>query len=197
LCAAGSREKQSSQADEQSRPDVLIRRQVWFDSQLALDLERLVFIDKTFASHKMARCRGRASPKPGDLVIMNNLTTHKSTPIRDAIEAVGARLLFLPPDSPEIIPIENAFAKLKALLGKAAARSIDQLWDAIARIIRTYSPQDCANYFAAAGYDADRSENALAITARVSGGHDRVQHWGQGHRAGTKTLLPCSPADRD
>jgi len=52
-------------------------------------------------------------------------------------------------------PIENAFAKLKALLRKAAARSIDQLWDAIARIIQTYSPHECANYFAAAGYDAD------------------------------------------
>ena len=93
--------------------------------------------------------------KPGDVVIMDNLAAHKSTPIRDAIEAVGARLLFLPPYSPDLNPIENAFAKLKALLRKAAARSIDQLWDAIARIIQTYSPQECANYFAAAGYDAD------------------------------------------
>lgn len=86
---------------------------------------------------------------------MDNLAAHKSTPIRDAIEAVGARLLFLPPYSPDLNPIENAFAKLKALLRKAAARTIDQLWDAIARIIPTYSPQECANYFAAAGYDAD------------------------------------------
>ena len=93
--------------------------------------------------------------KPGDVVIMDNLAAHKSTPIRDAIEAVGARLLFLPPYSPDLNPIENAFAKLKALLRKAAARSIEQLWDAIARIIQTYSPRECANYFAAAGYDAD------------------------------------------
>ena len=93
--------------------------------------------------------------KPGDVVIMDNLAAHKSTPIRDAIEAVGARLLFLPPYSPDLNPIENAFAKLKAMLRKAAARSIDQLWDAIARIIQTYSPLECANYFAAAGYDAD------------------------------------------
>lgn len=93
--------------------------------------------------------------KPGDVVIMDNLAAHKSTPIRDAIEAVGARLLFLPPYSPDLNPIENAFAKLKAMLRKAAARSIDQLWDAIARIIQTYSPNECANYFAAAGYDAD------------------------------------------
>ncbi len=75
--------------------------------------------------------------KPGDVVIMDNLAAHKSTPIRDAIAAVGAWLLFLPPCSPDLNPIENAFAKLKALLRKAAARSIDQLWDAIARIIQT------------------------------------------------------------
>lgn len=93
--------------------------------------------------------------KPGDVVIMDNLAAHKSTHIKDAIEAVGARLLFLPPYSPDLNPIENAFAKLKALLRKAAARSIEQLWDAIARIIQTYSPHECANYFAAAGYDAD------------------------------------------
>ena len=93
--------------------------------------------------------------KPGDIVIMDNLAAHKSTPVRDAVEAVGARLLFLPPYSPDLNPIENAFAKLKALLRKAAARSIDQLWDAIARIIQTYSPHECANDFAAEGYDAD------------------------------------------
>lgn len=93
--------------------------------------------------------------KPGDVVIMDNLAAHKSTPVRDAIEAVGARLLFLPPYSPDLNPIENAFAKLKAMLRKAAARSIEQLWDAIARIIQTYSRQECTNYFAAAGYDAD------------------------------------------
>ena len=93
--------------------------------------------------------------RPGDIVIMDNLAAHKSAPVRNAIEAAGARLLFLPPYSPDLNPIENAFSKLKALLRKAAARSIDQLWDAIARIIQTYSPRECANYFAAAGYDAD------------------------------------------
>ena len=75
--------------------------------------------------------------------------------IREAIEARGAELRYLPPYSPDLNPIENAFSKLKALLRKAAARSIEQLWDAIARIIQTYSPHECANYFAAAGYDAD------------------------------------------
>lgn len=93
--------------------------------------------------------------KLGDVVIMDNLAAHTSRPIRDAIAAVGARLLFLPPYSPDLNPIENAFTKLKGMLRKAAARSIDQLWDAITRIIRTYSPHECANYFAAAGYDAD------------------------------------------
>jgi transposase len=62
---------------------------------------------------------------------------------------------FLPPYSPDFNPIENAFAKLKAFLRKTAARTVDQLWDAIAQAIETYSPSECANYFAAAGYDAD------------------------------------------
>ena len=93
--------------------------------------------------------------KPGDVVIMDNLAAHKSAPVKDAIEAVGARLLFLPPYSPDLNLIENAFSRLRALLRKTAARSIDQLWDAIAQIIQTCSPQECANYFAAAGYDAD------------------------------------------
>lgn len=93
--------------------------------------------------------------KPGDIVVMDNLPAHKSAPVMDAIAAVGAKLMFLPPYSPDLNPIENAFAKLKALLRKAAARTIDQLWEAIAQIIQTYSKAECANYFAAAGYDAD------------------------------------------
>ncbi len=93
--------------------------------------------------------------KPGDMVIMDNLPAHKGASVRAAIEAVGARLLLLPPYSPDLNPIENAFSRLKAMLRKVAARSIDQLWEAIAQIIQTYSPRECANYFAAAGYDAD------------------------------------------
>lgn len=92
--------------------------------------------------------------KPGDIVIMDNLPAHKGASVRAAIEAVGARLLLLPPYSPDLNPIENAFSKLKAMLRKSAARTVDQLWEAIAQIIQTYSPQECANYFAAAGYDA-------------------------------------------
>lgn len=70
---------------------------------------------------------------PGDIVVMDNLPAHKGAPVRAAIEASGARLLFLPPYSPDFNPIENAFAKLKAMLRKTAARTIDSLWDAIAR----------------------------------------------------------------
>ena len=174
-----------------------------------MDPERLVFIDETGATTKMARCYGRAprgqrlrssvphghwktttfigglrltgmtapmvldgpmtgawfqayveqvlapTLKPGDIVILDNLAAHKIEGARTAVEAVGARLLFLPPYSPDLNPIENAFAKLKALLRKAAARTVDQLWEAIAQIIQTYSPAECANYFSAAGYDAD------------------------------------------
>jgi transposase len=75
--------------------------------------------------------------------------------IRAAIEAAGASLLYLPPYSPDFNPIENAFAKLKAMLRKAAQRTINGLWSAIGDIIDTFTPTECANYFAAAGYDPD------------------------------------------
>ena len=91
---------------------------------------------------------------PGDVVILDNLPAHKGAVVRVAIEAAGASLLFLPPYSPDFNPIENAFSKLKALLRKAAARTVDQLWSAIANAIDAYTPQECANYFTAAGYDA-------------------------------------------
>jgi transposase len=92
---------------------------------------------------------------PGDIVILDNLAAHKSAAARDAIEATGATMLFLPPYSPDLNPIENAFSKLKALLRKAAARTLEQLWNAIAHAIDAFTPAECANYFAAAGYDAD------------------------------------------
>jgi transposase len=92
---------------------------------------------------------------PGDVVILDNLPAHKGAAAREAVEAAGAKLLFLPPYSPDFNPIENAFSKMKAMLRKAAARTIDDLWKAIATIIDTYSHQECVNYFTAAGYDAD------------------------------------------
>ncbi len=184
------------------------RREAWFESQIDLDPERLVFIDETWASTAMARRYGRAprgqrlrvgvpyghwktttfvaglrvsgvvAPfvldgpinrnafetyvekvllpelRPGDIVIMDNLSSHKGPNVRAMIEAAGASLLYLPPYSPDFNPIENAFAKLKALLRKAAKRSLEGLWTAIGQFIPCFMPTECANYFAAAGYDA-------------------------------------------
>ena len=90
---------------------------------------------------------------PGDIVIMDNLPAHKVAGVRRAIEAAGARLLYLPPYSPDFNPIEMAFSKLKAILRKAAARTVDALWAAIADALDAFTPAECANYFAAAGYD--------------------------------------------
>ena len=88
----------------------------------------------------------------GDIVIMDNLSSHKVAGVREAIEAKGARLLYLPAYSPDLNPIEQFFAKLKSLLRKAAARSIDTLWKVIGRIVRRIPSQECANYFANLGY---------------------------------------------
>lgn len=93
--------------------------------------------------------------RPGDIVILDNLGSHKGAGVRAAIEAAGASLLYLPPYSPDFNPIENAFAKLKAMLRKAAARTVEGLWNTIGRIIDAFSPAECANYFAATGYDAE------------------------------------------
>ena len=90
----------------------------------------------------------------GDTVIMDNLSAHKMAGVRLAIEAAGANLLYLPPYSPDFNPIEKAFSKLKASLRAAAQRRLDGLWDAIKLAIERFTPSECANYFAAAGYDA-------------------------------------------
>lgn len=91
--------------------------------------------------------------RPGDVVVMDNLAAHKHGAVRDMIEAAGAELCYLPPYSPDLNPIENAFAKLKAILRKAAARTLEDLWHAIGEALRAFSPAECANYFAAAGYE--------------------------------------------
>ena len=92
---------------------------------------------------------------PGDVVVMGNLGSHKGPAVRAAVEAAGARLLFLPPYSPDFNPIEMAFAKHKALLRKAAERTVDGLWTTIGRLVDAVAPNECANFFAAAGYDPD------------------------------------------
>jgi len=90
---------------------------------------------------------------PGDIVIMDNLGSHKAKAVRQAIRNAGARLIFLPKYSPDLNPIEKFFAKLKHFLRKAAARSIDAICDAIAQILETVAPNECKNYFSEAGYD--------------------------------------------
>ncbi|WP_157450006.1 IS630 family transposase [Bradyrhizobium sp. ARR65] len=92
--------------------------------------------------------------KPGSIVIMDNLSSHKGPKVRQMIEAAGASLLYLPPYSPDFNPIENAFSKLKALLRQAAERTVEGLWSAIGRIIDCFTPTECRNYFSAAGYAA-------------------------------------------
>jgi transposase len=88
----------------------------------------------------------------GDVVIMDNLPAHKSKAAEKAIKARGAWVVFLPPHSPDLNPIEMAFAKLKTLLRAKAARTIDALWQEIGRICDLFDPHECQNYFAAAGY---------------------------------------------
>lgn len=91
----------------------------------------------------------------GDVVIMDNLSSHKRAPVRQRIEAAGATLLFLPPDSPDFNPIEKAFARLKAMLRKAAERTVAGLSALIGKLIDIFQPAECANYFSSCGYDPD------------------------------------------
>jgi transposase len=88
----------------------------------------------------------------GDIVVMDNLSSHKSIEVRQIIEAAGAKLLYLPAYSPDLNPIEQAFSKLKAHLRKAAERSIPALWDSIGTILDTFSAAECQNFFKHAGY---------------------------------------------
>ena len=91
--------------------------------------------------------------RPGDIVIMDNLGSHKGKPVRRAIRAAGARLLLLPKYSPDLNPIEQLFSKLKHLLRKAAKRSVEAVCAAIAQILATVTPAECKNYFISAGYN--------------------------------------------
>jgi transposase len=90
--------------------------------------------------------------KPGDIVIIDNLGSHKGKTVRRAIRAAGAKLFFLPPYSPDLNPIEQVFAKLKTLLRKAAERTVEATWKRIGTLLLAFNPQECANYFRNAGY---------------------------------------------
>ena len=90
--------------------------------------------------------------EPGDVVVLDNLAAHKVKGVRQAIAAAGASLLYLPPYSPDLNPIEQLFAKLKALLRKAAARTRDELWQRIGRLLAAVSSSECANFLNHCGY---------------------------------------------
>jgi transposase len=100
----------------------------------------------------------------GDIVILDNLPAHKSPAAEQAVRERGARLMFLPPYSPDLNPIEMAFAKLKAHLRAMAMRTIDELWNAIGQICDLFTPEECANYFQAAGYRFTSPSDALDRT---------------------------------
>lgn len=181
-------------------------RQAWVKGQRDLDPEKLIFIDETAATTKMARLYGRAphgqrcraaiphghwktttftaglrlsglaAPmiidgatdgdvfrayvekvlipelNPRDIVVMDNLPAHRVGGIRETIEAAGAILLYLPPYSPDFNPIEMAFAKLKAILKGAAARTIPDLYKALKNALNAFTTEEGRNYLAAAGY---------------------------------------------
>jgi transposase len=88
----------------------------------------------------------------GDVVVMDNLSSHALAAVRSAVGGAGCRLLYLPPYSPDLNPIENAFSKLKALLRAAAERTVDGLWSAIGRLLDRFTPAECRNYFRHCGY---------------------------------------------
>ncbi len=90
---------------------------------------------------------------PGDVVVMDNLPAHKVTGVREAIQAAGASVLYLPPYSPDLNPIEQFFSKLKALLRKAAARTRDELWDTIGTLLDAFAPSEFRNYIVNSGYE--------------------------------------------
>jgi len=90
--------------------------------------------------------------KPGDIVVMDNLGSHKNLAIRQAIRGAGARLIFLPPYSPDLNPIEQVFAKLKTLLRKAQERTVEAVWKRIGSLLQCFDPAECAAYLRNAGY---------------------------------------------
>lgn len=93
--------------------------------------------------------------KPGDVVVMDNLAAHKVEGVAEAVKAAGACILYLPPYSPDLNPIEQVFAKLKALLRKAAVRTRDALWNTIGSLLDAFSPAECCNYLENSGYAFD------------------------------------------
>jgi len=92
---------------------------------------------------------------PGDVVIMDNLSSHKRAAVKERIEAIGATLRFLPPYSPDFNPIEKAFSRLKAMLRKVGERTVSGLWDLIGKLVDIFQPAECTNYFKSCGYEPE------------------------------------------
>ena len=101
--------------------------------------------------------------RPGDVVVMDNLSAHKRAGVREAVEAVGASLRYLPPYSPDLNPIEQAFAKLKALLRKAGKRTVEELWEFLGQALDAFAPQECRNYFRHCGYQAHATPSSKTL----------------------------------
>lgn len=202
----GSASKKTALASEQDRPDIARKRKRWKAHQGEVDIQRLVFIDETWAKTNMTPLRGWAARgkrlsghapfghwntmtfvaalrhdgitapwiidgpingsifqtyveqvlvptlRKGDIVILDNLRSHKAPAIRNAIKTAGARLFFLPAYSPDLNPIEQVFAKLKHLLRKAAERSKEAVWRRIGSLLDQFSPKECENYLRNSGY---------------------------------------------
>ena len=97
----------------------------------------------------------------GDVVVMDNLSAHKVAGVREAIEAVGARVVYLPPYSPDLNPIELVFAKFKWLVRSAGERSMEDLWNRCGQLLDRFTPRECRNYFRHCGYNATKIRDAL------------------------------------
>jgi transposase len=159
-------EKKSLHASEQTRPDVAQARAAWQASQPDTPVNRLVFHDETWASTNMTPTQGRSAIgtrawveqmlvpelQPGDIVVLDNLGSHKVTGIAEAVQAAGAQLRYLPPYSPDYNPIEQVFAKLKTLLRKAARRTVDTLWATLGDLLDRFPRDECERYIRHAGY---------------------------------------------
>ena len=111
--------------------------------------------------HPIVEQQSAPTLRPGDVVVLDNLSSHKRAGVRAAIEGAGGRLLYLPPYSPDLNPIELAFAKLKALLRQAENRSVEALWDFLGRALDAFGAEECWNYFRHCGYDATPTSKAL------------------------------------
>jgi transposase len=158
-------------ASERKREDVAAAREQWQAWQSACETSNLVFLDETglrvdritapwcvdqamngeaFKEY----CRSQLGPtlRPGDIVICDNLPAHKVAEVQDIIEAQGATLKYLPPYSPDLNPIEQVFAKLKALLRKAAERTYDKLWQTTGQLLNQFRSEECLNFFRNSGY---------------------------------------------